>query len=271
MSYNAASLWFLRSPPDADDYQNAYVNGEVEYRYRLPGTDCRDCSRPVGTYNVLPFACPEDLRTEKPLTQGRISPEAYDVLRERIAGRLTPEQRDYLEPGAAFMPGLLDIPSEPSADFLWAELGGPLVSERVRAAMAAFWAEDVYFTEISYRKVGRRSAKARAPIPESGEPEDIIRAVRSRVSPAGLPSYSRLNVRHQSQWPADAENSPVCPGCRRPRHPIRTARPEMTASMWRGHSLFYLASTLHLVVTSWVRDALHAIEASNVSFELAVA
>jgi hypothetical protein len=265
------NLWFLLSPSDSDDYQHAYVHGEVEYVHHLPATSCSDCSRPVATYSVLPFGCPEELRTEKLLTTGLVSPQTYDALRKQIAARLNAEQEAYLQPGAAFMPGLLDVPSKPRADFLWAELGGPLVSERVREAITRVCADDVYFTDISYRRVGRRSAKALAPIPNSGEPEDVIHTVPLTKSVIGLPAYSRLNVRQESALPADARDSPICPGCGRPKHPTREARPAMTLSMWRGHNLFYLATTLNIVVTSRVREALEAIGATNVSFEPAAA
>ena len=262
-------LWFLLSPSDADDYQQAYVNGEVDYAYRLPAIACRQCSRPVATDNVLPFACPEELRTEKLLTEGRVPPPIYDALRHRIAARLTAEQAATLAPGAGFMPGLLDIPSTPNADFLWAELGGPLVSERVRAALTPLCAEDAYFTDTVYRRVGRRSAKAPAPIPDGGEPEEILQAVPPRKSLSGLPTYSRLNVRQQSGWPADARDAPLCQECGRPQHPVRSSRPGMTVSMWQGHRIFYLATTLHIVVTGVVREALEALGATNVGFQRA--
>jgi hypothetical protein len=45
----------------------------------------------------------------------------------------------------------------------------------------------------------------------------------------------------------------------------------MIASMWRGHNIFYLATTLYIVVTDVVRDRLEAIRVTNVAIEPAAA
>jgi hypothetical protein len=259
-------FWILRPDDQQSDYRHSYVNGAIEYAYRLPTTGCRTCSRPRTGTNVQPYPCPDPLRNRPELRKAVLPPSRYEPLAAELASLLRPEDSAYIAPGQPFQPGILDIPSTPEADFLWPELEGPLVSLRIRDILAPKFADDLYFTPVAYRRVGKRSPKAKTPIPRSGEPEDVIAAVPLHSDSIGLSPYFRLNVRKSSGLPPDAASATPCPECGYPDHPARQQRPLMTPAMWKGASIFYLATTLYIVVTDQVRDALAAIKPTNLTF-----
>jgi hypothetical protein len=94
--------------------------------------------------------------------------------------------------------------------------------------------------------------------------------------PFGLPGvrcdvsvgpYFELVIQSESGYAPRAEPLSVCSGCGRATFPDTEARFVMVDSMWKGIDIFFLASTLYIVVTDRVRHALQNLRATNVELE----
>ena len=144
-----------------------------------------------------------------------------------------------------------------------------LVSKRVRDILWDLRCEDVATFPVNLRKVGKREAKLPAPIPKSGEPEDIINEAPLLSDTSEVGPYYEVFPRHASNEPPNwiIEIESRCDACGRVKarvaHRNRWDPLRMADDTWRGHSMFYLGSTGHIVVTDEVRDALEAVRPSN--------
>ena len=172
-----------------------------------------------------------------------------------------------LRPGDDFQPCFLDIPSRPRADFIWGCLGSVIVSERIRQLFESLQIERVSYCPVTLRKVGKREAGLPAPIPSSGEPEDIIREVSLLKRTDSVGPYYELIIESESDYAPTAEPTSVCSGCGRETFPETDARLVMVDSMWKGAEVFFLASTLYILVTDRVRQALEDLKATNICFK----
>ncbi len=79
---------------------------------------------------MVPISCPEELRDPELLGQNRVvSLEEYNSLRQEIEHYLREKQESAgdLQPGDMLQPAYLDVPSYPTADFLWSFLGSVVV------------------------------------------------------------------------------------------------------------------------------------------------
>ncbi len=78
--------------------------------------------------------------------------------------------------------------------------------------------------------------------------------------------YYEVIPRHESGVSPDRIES-ECSACGRIKtkviYPSPGARTEMAERTWRGHSIFYLGGTLHIVVTENVKKALQGMRPSN--------
>ena len=170
-------------------------------------------------------------------------------------------------PGDDFQPCYLDIPSRPRADFIWGCLGSVVISERVRRLFESLRLASVSYSPVTLRKVGKREARLPAPIPSTGEPEDIIHEVPLLTRTDTVGPYFELVIQSESGNAPGAEPRSVCSGCGREIFPDGDARFVMADSMWKGADIFFLTSTLYIVVTDRVRQALQDLRATNVQFE----
>jgi len=144
-------FWRLEQPEYESDYEQIYVNGELEHPFSLPGVSCDVCGQSWGGSRILPYECPEEMRENKHLTNAWPIPlQEHKVLQEQVLTKLAESGASIcrLEPGDTFQPGYLDIPSRPRADFLWPTLGSFVVSERIKNLLVKHWAGRAVFRNM---------------------------------------------------------------------------------------------------------------------------
>ena len=260
-------FWELIAP-DYDDYRDSYINGALIYPFRLPAVRCETCSRAYGDDRILPFQLPEAFRKRKEIRKGWPLPRPdFEQLANQIEQELRASgiESPQLGPRDTFQPGFLDVPSKPRADFLWCCFGGPVVSERVRELLATIGVADVEFWPVKLRKIGSKEAKLRPPIPESGEPEDIINSVPLLKDAAALGPYYKMRVNAKSDYPPGGRPDRVCPVCGFGSAPS-LVRMVMLDGMWDGHDIFFLGGTGFLMVTDRVKIRLQSLGVTNVEY-----
>jgi hypothetical protein len=172
-----------------------------------------------------------------------------------------------IRPGYRFPPLSFDVPSRPRADFLWPFGAAMLVSARIRNLLVDLCRDDVATHPVILRKVGKRSARLTAPIPQTGEPEDIIKEAPLLADPSGVGPYYEVIPRHQSKEHRIIEFQ--CNACGWVKTKVFQTEKwdrRMSEDHWQGHSIFYWGGTLHVVVTENVKDALQAARPSNLEF-----
>lgn len=263
-------FWRLEHPDYRSDYQHSYINGSLEHPFGLPGVRCDVCRQTWGGSRILPFELPASLRGHKNLKERwPISLEQHQALQREVqeeflrTGIVVPS----FEPGDDFQPCYLDIPSRPRADFIWGCLGSVVISERIRELFHSLGVASVSYSPVTLRKVGKREARLPAPIPSTGEPEDIIQEVPLLTCTDSIGPYFEMVIQSESDYAAQARLLSTCSGCGRETLPDTDARFVMVESMWKGTDIFFLAGTLHIVVTDRVRQALQDFSATNVHFK----
>jgi hypothetical protein len=262
-------FWQLVRPEYESDYENSYINGSLEHPFGLPGVECTSCDATWGSNRILPYSLPQELcEGNRFRSRWPISDTTHKTMRDEIAHAL--EERGYkvdgLQPGDDFQPAYLDIPSWPSADFLWCSLGSVVVAERIENLLTNASVTGAVFCPVTLRRVGKRSANLPPPVPNTGEPEDIINEVELLESVDKVGQYYEMIITAKSQRPPGAEVYRICAACGREIYNSETRRLVMRPDMWRGDGVFFLATTLWIVVTEAVKQILEAASATNVNF-----
>ena len=262
-------FWRLECPDYDSDYTSSYINGSLEHPFGLPGVDCGVCHQVWGGSRILPVELPASLRGLKHLNERwPISLEQHRALQLQVAVELNRSGivvRE-LRPGDDFQPGYLDVPSIPRSDFLWACLGSVVVSQRVRNLFESMGIGDVAYVPVRIRKIGNREAHLSVPVPSSGEPEDIIHEVPPLIGSDSLNPYFEMIIQSASEYAPQVEPIATCSGCGRETFRDDERRLIMSETMWRGADLFFLRSTLYIVVTDRIQRALSDLGATNVQF-----
>jgi hypothetical protein len=262
-------FWRLEEPEYESDYHQIYINGDLEHPFGLPGVECDVCGQTSGGSRILPYECPADLRGHKNLTvRWAIPLEEFKQLRQEVLREFktagVPVSK--LQPGDDFQPCYLDVPSKPRADFLWPSLGSLLVSERMKDLLTEYCADDIACCPAQLRKIGRNEAKLPVPIPTTGEPADMIKEVPSARSVSDVGPYFEVCILKESGLPPGGEPVKVCSGCGRPE--INKAKREirMLDHMWKGHQIFFLATTLYILITDDLKKIIEQAGPTNVVF-----
>jgi hypothetical protein len=102
------------------------------------------------------------------------------------------------------------------------------------------------------------------PVPRSGEPEDLITAVRATVPANAISSLFELVVTAESGRPLGSRDFRLCNCCGREEYDQEQRQLAMREDMWHGEDIFFLATTLHIMVTERVRELLQKLGATNV-------
>jgi|HubBroStandDraft_2_1064218.scaffolds.fasta_scaffold131021_2 hypothetical protein len=266
-------FWRLMSPDYDSDYRGSYINGSLEHPFGLPGVDCDVCGQTWGGSRVLSYEYPESLRSHKKATDRWPIPRSqHSALQEQLLNELGLEGEPFvdLRPGDSFQPCYLDVPSRPRADFLWSSIGVLVVSERIKESLVSLCRDEIAVRPITLRKVGNREAKLAPPMPSSGEPEDIIHEVPLLTDKAGVGPYYEIFPLKESDVPRNRPVKGVCSGCHREDveviYPLDVNRPRMADEIWRGDSVFYLATTLYIIVTDDIKEVLTRIRPNNINF-----
>jgi Protein of unknown function (Gmx_para_CXXCG) len=266
LTMTGSKFWRMREPEYDSDYDHTFINGSLEHPYGLPGVACGTCGQTWGGSRVLPVVCPAELRDVHELNEAwPIPAEAHRQLRDRVRAAIIAErgQCPELLPGDEFQPSFLDVPSTPVADFLWASLGSIVVSDRMRPFFGQLGPEVLSIEPVHARKVGAARPTLPAPIPDSGEPEDLLTGM-TMLAPEP-PRYFELVVTAESAIPHGANRRPPCAACGR-------VELEGSRELWMyddmapGEPLFFLATTRWLIVTDPFKRELERLDPSNVRF-----
>lgn len=266
---SVATFWRLAHPEYRSDYKHSYINGSLEHPFALPGVCCDVCGATWGGSRILAQECPPKFPQHKNLRdRWPISRTDHAKLQRELMTALGTKGVPFvdLRPGDDFQPCFLDVPSRPRADFLWSGLGSFVVTDRVRDLLLRMAVNDIPVCPVTLRKIGKRKAKLPPPMPSTGEPEDIINEVPLLDDPSTVGSYSEVVVLHESGFPPGGTPISVCSGCRRPEIG-RNREFRMTAEMWNGQSIFFMATTLYVIVTDGLKQAIESLRPTNIIFK----
>jgi hypothetical protein len=263
------NFWRLDHPEYPSDYAHTFINGALDHPFALPGIECERCGQTWGGHTILPYGLPLHLQSLQSLTDPwPISGQAHAELRHTVLKALQVAGNPItdLPVGTVFQPAFLDVPSQPEADFLWSGLGSVVVSQRVRDAVVRAGIKGATFVSVVPRKIGMRKAKLPPPRPRTGEPEDLITEIKKAVDPDLVASYYELVVTAESKYPPGAEPHTTCELCGRETYDAAARQLVMRDDMWTGDDIFFLATTLWIVVTDSVKTLLESIRATNLMF-----
>lgn len=262
-------FWRIESPNYESDYKHTYLNGSLDHPFGLPGIECDVCGATWGGSKIFPVVCPQSLRSHKKIKDGwPINRREHARLQEEIMAVLnrSGETSIDLSPGARFQPGFLDIPSRPRADFLWSSISSLVVSERIKEALIKYCPNDIAACPITLRKIGKREANLPPPMPSTGEPEDLIDEVPILKNKSEVGPYFEILILKESDYPPGGTPVSICAGCKRPNVDKSTRELKMTDSMWRGATIFFLATTLQVMITDELKEGLEELQPTNVVF-----
>jgi len=262
-------FWRLTHPEYRSDYKHTFINGRLEHPFGLPGVECDVCGATWGGSGILPFVCPEALRENANIKKRwPISLSQHEALQRDVMKALGIEGKSFvdLRPGDDFQPCFLDVASRPRADFLWSSIGSLVVSERIKDALVRHWQDDVVVCPVNLRKIGKRDARLAPLTPSTGEPADMIDEAPLRKDTFGTGPYFEILVQKECGYPPGGEPTSICAGCGRPDVDGEKRQLVMTPSMWQGDNVFFLATTLWVIVTDDVRRKLSALHPTNVVF-----
>jgi uncharacterized protein CXXCG len=262
-------FWKLECPEYDSDYRYSYINGALEHPFGMPGIKCDACGETWGGSRILPYVCPRALRKRKHLTDGWPIPlKQHRMLQEEVRHELHKAGIEIadLRPGDEFQPCYLDVPSRPRADFLWGSLGSVVVSQRMKDLFESAKTSGLAFSSVVLRKIGKREAKLPPPIPSTGEPEDMLREMPLLKQKDGVGPYYEMLILSESARPPGGDPKSICSGCGREDIDTEKRLIVMVPSMWKGDDIFFLATTLYIVITERVKTWLEDLGATNVAF-----
>jgi len=232
--------------------QEEFINGYAEHPYGLPGIECNKCGQIWSNVRVLPYSCPEQFKSKKEVLIGSPIPSSdhrllqQDILHALNKGGLGVKE---LGPGDDFQPVFLDIKTKPKADFLWSALGSVLVSERIKVVFENQKVSGITFVPVIMRKVGNKNFKY---------PFDII---------SDNITYFEMIINTSSKYPPGAEIHNTCDSCGREEFDSSKRKIEMNSDMWNGEDVFFLNTTLWIIVTNKVKAIIEDLKATNIIFE----
>ena len=105
------------------------------------------------------------------------------------------------------------------------------------------------------------------PMPSTGEPEDIIDEVPILRVTSEIGPYFEVLVLKESEYPPGGTPTSICAGCNRSDVDDATRELRMTPETWKGDNIFFLATTLYIVITDEVREQVAQHRPTNVAFE----
>jgi len=259
-------FWRITSPAQKSDYSHTWINGVLLHPDSLPGVRCDVCGETWSGSRILPDRAPEAVLRRREQDVWPIPLEQFDALRTEAEAQIG-RQGLRLMPGDSFQPAVLDVPSIPSADFLWGSLGSLVVSARMRDLFAEKCGAAVTLARVKFGRIGKNEALLPAPIPSTGEPEDLISEARTLAGLSSVGPYYEAIPASDSGWPPGGTPVSVCSGCLRPEVENQQRQLVMRADMWRGAPVFYLATTLWIVVSDEFKKQIEHLGPTNVGFE----
>jgi hypothetical protein len=150
---------------------------------------------------------------------------------------------------------------------LWSSLGSLVVSERIKNALLESCSGDIAVCPVTLRKIGKLDANLPPPDPSTGEPEDIINEVPILKDISGIGPYFEIIILKESEYPPGGTPTEICAGCRRPKINKSTREICMRLEMWKKDNIFFLSTTLRIMITDEIRERLARYNPTNVIFE----
>ena len=258
----------MRSPEYSSVSQDLQINGNLEYVYRLPGLTCSACGATYGGSRILSVSAPPQIRNDKRfMSRWPISDEEHATLQKELAGYLEKELVTFVtfRPGDNFQPAYFDIPSKPTVDFLWPNIRSFVVSEKMKRMVFDELSDDVEIVPVQLRKIGKLNAKFPPVINASGKPEIVVDKAHNNLEDS-IGTYYQILVRSESDYPKGGTPVSVCPLCKRQSIDDEKRELVMKEEMWHGQQIFFLKTTLHVVVTEPLAEKIRRSQASNVDF-----
>lgn len=258
----------MKEPEQGSDYTQTWINGAASAKFGFPGAECSVCKETRGLKGgILPYRLPESLTTDQRLVDSWPLPEAeHRTLRSKVEGALKESYPGIgaLPPGAGFPPITWEVPSRPEGDVFWASLEGPVVSARVAADLRLLGATGVALVPIDHVRTGKCSPREEAPIPDSGEPEDL--SAWATEPPDEGQEFFLLSVIAEGHLNSGMFAQPPCPGCGHVEIVRQGGWGVWEDSISAGHDIFHFPTTLWIVVSERIVDLFSEIEAGNVKF-----
>lgn len=256
----------MRSPGYSSVAQDRNINGVLEYIYRLPGLSCTACGATYGGSRILSIEAPPQIQNDKRF-MGRlpVSFEEHATLQKELAGYLKQELDAFVtfRPGDNFQPAYLDIPFKPTVDFLWPNIRSFVVSEKMKRMVFDELSGDVEIVPVQLRKIGKSNVNQTSSGYDSGV---VVDEAQFNNSEDLMRTYYQILVRSESDYPKGGTPVSVCSACKRISIEEEQRELIMKENIWCGQQIFFLKTTLHVVVTETLAEKISKTHASNVDF-----
>ena len=263
-------FWRLESPDYESDYDYTYINGNVEHPYGMPGVRCNICGQVWGGSRMLPYSCPVKIRNHKNLNERwPIPSDEHNILKRHVIDAFAEDGISVgkLYPGDTFQPAFMDVPSRPHADFLWGVIGSVIVSHKIKDAFIKNNVKGCSFCQVELRSIGKEKPILPAPVPSSGEPEDIYDEVEYLKDTINIEPYYEMVITAESKRPPGADIISVCRSCGREEYDNNLRLLVMKPDMWLGDDIFLLSTTLWIIVTDKVKNIIESSNLTNYTFK----
>ena|SRR2546430_8213455 len=258
-------FWQIGAPDygDEGDYRRILVNGTGSHPLSLPGIDCPTCG-PWGGSRILPVQCPEKLRNEKTLVdRWPISIEQFKRITKELRREL-PSSRIDFRPGDSFQPALVEFPSRPTDDFLWPSMCGPIIPPKVKVLFEKENVTGVEYCEVVVEKVGSKESTARIFPEEHGDPEEMVKsAIPDRRASEFGPLFEMV-ISSETGFPPGTKVVRVCEICGFIELDTDNHEVALPANQIPKSDIFFLGTTLFVIVTQRVADLIRSRKLSNV-------
>jgi len=259
----------MRSPEYSSDIQDLSINGNLEHIYRFPAVSCVSCKATYGGSRILSVSAPPQIQNDKRFkSRWPVSDEEHASMQREVAGYLNKECISFVtfRPGDNFQPAYLDIPTAPTADFLWPNIRSFVISERMKKMVFDKLSDHVEIVPVQLRKIGKRNGRVAVLNGDSREPESYIHIADDTDHRESVGPYHQVLVRSESDYPKGGTPISVCPVCKRESIDDEKRELTMTEKMWRGQPIFFLRTTLYIVVTEPLAEKIRKTQTCNVDF-----
>lgn len=169
---------------------------------------------------------------------------------------------DQLEIGASFPPIEWEVPTRPEGKVFWAALEGPILAADLADALKSLGATGAHLIPVDGIRSGERSPEEEPPIPDSGEPEDLLDLATK--SHDDSQNFSFLSVVAEGRLNASLREHLACPGCGFVQVDRERGWRIWQDDMSPGCDFFHYPTTLWIIVTNRVADLLRELAVKNV-------